>query len=77
MLDLLGNPKDQFFHITDQFISRWDHDQPMYLLSLVYLRDNVKINATFREPRGLVVECRTPNREVLGSIPTGVSVLCP
>ena len=27
------------------------------------------------EHGGVVVECRTPNREVLGSIPTGV--LCP
>ena len=27
--------------------------------------------------RGVVVERRTPNREVLGSIPTGVIELCP
>ena len=26
---------------------------------------------------GVMVECRTPNREVLGSIPTGITVLCP
>ena len=26
---------------------------------------------------GVVVERQTPNREVLGSIPTGVIVLCP
>ena len=31
----------------------------------------------FRECGGVVVECRTPNREVLSSIPTGVTVLCP
>ena len=30
-----------------------------------------------REGGGVVVECRTPNREVLGSIPTGITVLCP
>ena len=30
-----------------------------------------------RERGGVVVERRTPNREVLGSIPTGVSVVCP
>ena len=32
---------------------------------------------TLRERGGIVVECRTLNREVLGSIPTGVTVLCP
>ena len=30
-----------------------------------------------RERGGVVVERRTPNGEVLGSIPTGVIVLCP
>ena len=30
-----------------------------------------------RERGGVVLERRTPNREVLGSIPTGVTVLCP
>ena len=30
-----------------------------------------------RECGGVVVERRTPNREVLGSIPTGVIVLSP
>ena len=30
-----------------------------------------------RERGGVVVERRTPNREVLGSIPTGAIVLCP
>ena len=30
-----------------------------------------------RERGGVVVERRTPNREVLGSIPIGVTVLCP
>ena len=34
-----------------------------------------KIN--IRERGGVVVERRTPNQEVLGSIPTGVAVLCP
>ena len=29
------------------------------------------------ERGGVVVESRTPRREVLGSIPTGVTVLCP
>ena len=29
------------------------------------------------ERSGVVVERRTPNREVLDSIPTGVTVLCP
>ena len=32
---------------------------------------------SLRERGGVVVERRTPNREVLGSIPTGVIVLCP
>ena len=32
---------------------------------------------TCREHSGIVVECRTPNREVLGSIPTSVTMLCP
>ena len=31
----------------------------------------------YREWGGVVVERQTPNREVLGSIPTAVSVLCP
>ena len=30
-----------------------------------------------RERVGVVVELRTPNREVLGSNPTGVAALCP
>ena len=30
-----------------------------------------------RERGGVVVERRTPNHEVLGSNPTGVTVLCP
>ena len=30
-----------------------------------------------REGVGVVVESRTLNREVLGSFPTGVTVLCP
>ena len=30
-----------------------------------------------RDRGGVVVERRTPNREVLGPIPTGVTVLCP
>ena len=30
-----------------------------------------------RERGGVVVERRTPDREALGSIPTGVIVLCP
>ena len=29
------------------------------------------------ERGGIVIERQTPNREFLGSIPTGVSVLCP
>ena len=31
----------------------------------------------YRERAGVEVERRTPNRQVLGSIPTGVTVLCP
>ena len=31
----------------------------------------------YRERGGVVVERRTPNREGLGSIPTGATVLCP
>ena len=34
-------------------------------------------NTPFMERGGLVVECRTPNQEVLSSIPTWVTVLCP
>ena len=33
--------------------------------------------AQYRERGGVVVERRTLNRDVLGSIPTGVKVLCP
>ena len=32
---------------------------------------------SLREGGGIVVERRTPNREVLGSIPTGIIVLRP
>ena len=32
---------------------------------------------SLRERDGVVVELRTLNQEVLGSIPTGVIVLCP
>ena len=38
---------------------------------------NVHVKYFQRGCGGIVVECRTPNREVLGSIPTGVTVLCP
>ena len=34
-------------------------------------------NQMYRERGGVVVERRTPNREILGSIPTSVTVLCP
>ena len=30
-----------------------------------------------REQGGVMVECWTLNKEVLGSIPTGLTVLCP
>ena len=35
------------------------------------------LNKIIWEHGGVVVECRTQNREVLGLIPTGVTVLCP
>ena len=46
------------------------------------LTDSVKMfgtrhNMTGRERGGVVVKRRTPTREVLGSIPAGVTVLCP
>ena len=31
----------------------------------------------YRERGGVVMGRRTPNREVMGSIPTGATVLCP
>ena len=34
-------------------------------------------NFFFHKALKIVVESRTPNREVLGSIPTGGTVLCP
>ena len=37
----------------------------------------IKMHLQFRERGGVVVERRTLNREILGSIPTGVTVLCP
>ena len=38
---------------------------------------HVHVMLKFINCGGVVVERRTPNREVLGSIPTGVTVVCP
>ena len=48
-------------------------------LGYVIMKCTMHINKYFeyRERGGVVVERRTPNREVLGSIPTGITVLCP
>ena len=46
---------------------------------LIIIMHMLKINQyslNQRERGGVVAERRTPNREVLGSIPTGVIVLC-
>ena len=40
------------------------------------LADSSKLQE-IRECGGIVVECQTPNREVLGSIPTSGTVVCP
>ena len=37
----------------------------------------IKVTNDFREHGGVAVERQTLNREVLGSIPTSVTVLCP
>ena len=41
-----------------------------------YLNDDAN-KCILRERGGVVVEGQTPNREVLGLIPTSVTVLCP
>ena len=40
-------------------------------------RRRALLKSKTRERGGVVVERQTPNREVLGSIPTGVTMLCP
>ena len=55
---------------------------PLILKNLTQIKwDQYKLpmhmNGEKRERGGVVVESRTPNREIMGSIPTGSTVLCP
>ena len=56
-------------------ISLIDYTHYELILTVALILEDNKL--ILREGGGVVVERRTPNREVLDSIPTGVIVLCP